>query len=53
MARLGRKDRGLFERPAGSGVWWVRYYCPDGTPCRKGGLEKRGPRAVRAAQDGD
>ena len=23
MARAGGKDRGLFERPAGSGIWWV------------------------------
>ena len=26
MAREGGKDRGLFERPAGSGVWWIRYH---------------------------
>ena len=26
MARLGRKDRGLVERPKGSGTWWVRLY---------------------------
>jgi len=26
MAREGGKDRGLFERPKDSGVWWVRYY---------------------------
>lgn len=25
MGRLGGKDRGLFERPVGSGVWWIRY----------------------------
>lgn len=25
MARLGSRDRGLFERPKGSGVWWIRY----------------------------
>ena len=25
MARSGSKDRGIFERPIGSGVWWVRY----------------------------
>jgi hypothetical protein len=22
---VARKPRGIFERPAGSGVWWVRY----------------------------
>lgn len=25
MSRAGGKDRGLFERPKGSGVWWIRY----------------------------
>lgn len=25
MARPGGKDRGLFERPAGSGIWWIRW----------------------------
>lgn len=26
MARPNGKDRGLFERPKGSGIWWVRYH---------------------------
>ncbi len=26
MARANSKDRGIFERPKGSGVWWVRYH---------------------------
>ncbi|NMA27447.1 MAG: site-specific integrase [Burkholderiales bacterium] len=30
MARSGGEDRGLFERPAGSGVWWVLYYDREG-----------------------
>lgn len=34
MARKQGKDRGLFERPLGSGNWWVRYF--DG-----GGREHR------------
>ena len=25
MARQGGKDRGLFERPNRSGIWWIRY----------------------------
>ncbi|MHB1927661.1 MAG: tyrosine-type recombinase/integrase [Leptospirillum sp.] len=25
MARIGSKDKGVFERPEGSGIWWVRY----------------------------
>ena len=26
MARSGGKDRGIVEKPEGSGVWWVRLY---------------------------
>lgn len=26
MARKGGQDRGLFERPKGSGIWWIRYH---------------------------
>lgn len=26
MARKGGKDRGIVEKPAGSGQWWVRFY---------------------------
>lgn len=26
MARADGKDRGLFERPPGSGVWWIHYH---------------------------
>jgi len=29
MARKGNQDRGLFERPKDSGIWWVRYMGPD------------------------
>lgn len=25
MARLGSRDRGVFERPQGSNIWWVRF----------------------------
>lgn len=25
MARPGKKDRGLFQRPPGSGIWWIRW----------------------------
>lgn len=34
MARQDRKDRGLFERPRGSGRWWIRY-CVDGRDVRR------------------
>ena len=30
MARKAGEDRGLFERPAGSGVWWVQYFDREG-----------------------
>lgn len=26
MARAGGQDRGIFERPPGSGIWWILYY---------------------------
>jgi integrase len=29
MARKGRRDRGLFEYPKRSGIWWIRYYDGD------------------------
>ncbi len=35
-------DRGLFERPTGSGVWWVRYHDEHGREHR----EKVGPKAL-------
>ena len=25
MARVAKKQRGIFERPKGSGIWWIRY----------------------------
>jgi integrase len=42
MARKGGQDRGLFERPADSGVWWIRYFDGDGRERR----EKVGPKAL-------
>lgn len=35
MARLGGKDRGLFEKVKGSGIWWVRYHDHRGKERRK------------------
>lgn len=35
MARKAGEDRGLFERPAGSGVWWVRYVDAEGREHRE------------------
>ena len=29
MARKGNQDRGLFERPKGSDIWWIRYVGSD------------------------
>lgn len=35
MARAGGEDRGLFERPKGSGVWWIRYHDHSGKERRE------------------
>lgn len=40
MARVGSRDRGLFERPTGSGIWWIRYHDLNGIERR----EKAGPK---------
>jgi hypothetical protein len=37
-----RRQRGIFERPKGSGVWWVRYHDEDGREHR----EKVGPKKL-------
>ncbi|HEY4000479.1 MAG TPA: tyrosine-type recombinase/integrase [Candidatus Xenobia bacterium] len=42
MARKDSKDRGIFERPPGSGVWWVRYHDEQGHEHR----EKAGPKGL-------
>lgn len=42
MARAGGKDRGLFEKEKGSGVWWIRYHDHRGKERR----EKVGPKAA-------
>ena len=42
MARKNGRDRGLFERPVGSGVWWIHYHDADGRKHR----EKVGPKAL-------
>jgi len=35
MARAKGEDRGLFQRPAGSGVWWIRYHDDAGREHRE------------------
>ena len=35
MARPGGRDKGLFQRPSGSDVWWVRWRGVDGKYHRK------------------
>jgi len=40
--RRPRRHRGIFERPTGSGVWWVRYYDEHGREHR----EKVGPKKL-------
>ncbi len=44
MAR--RNDRGIFERPKGSKVWWIRYACQYGHLHR----EKIGPKGLAKAE---
>ncbi|HEY3998663.1 MAG TPA: site-specific integrase [Candidatus Xenobia bacterium] len=39
---MARKDRGVFERPKGSGIWWVLYYDQNGQRHR----EKVGPKGL-------
>ena len=39
-----RHARGVFERPSGSGIWWVRYHDEDGREHR----ERVGPKGLAA-----
>lgn len=45
MKREPKKQRGVFERPKGSGIWWIRYVDADGILHR----EKVGSRAAAIA----
>src|SRR4051812_30848976 len=42
MSKVAKKKRGVFERPAGSGIWWIRYADEHGRIRR----EKVGPRGA-------
>lgn len=42
MARKEGRDRGIFERPKDSGVWWIRYHDQHGREHR----EKVGPKKL-------
>jgi hypothetical protein len=42
MARKGGQDRGLFEYPKTSGVWWINYWDGDG----REHSEKVGPKRL-------
>jgi len=46
MARAGGEDRGIYEKPAGSGVWWVLYYDREGRRHREKVGSKSAARAV-------
>jgi hypothetical protein len=48
MARKGNRDRGLLERPKGSGVWWIRYVGPDRCEHIERGGTKTDARALLA-----
>ena len=45
MSRADGKDRGLFERPKASGIWWIRYTDEEGQEHR----EKVGPKEMARA----
>jgi hypothetical protein len=42
MARKAGKDRGLFEHPVGSGIWWICYFDAFGRRHR----ERVGPKGL-------
>ena len=46
MARPGGKDRGIFERPKNSGIWWICFSCPFGHIHR----EKVGPKSLARSE---
>jgi integrase len=48
MARKGNQDRGLFERPSGSDIWWIRYVGPDRRDHREYGGTKTNARLLLA-----
>jgi hypothetical protein len=48
MARKGNQDRGLFERPKRSDIWWVRYVGPDRREHMERGGTKTEARALLA-----
>src|SRR5215472_17407747 len=48
MARKGGRDRGLFERPKGSGIWWINYVGPDRREHMERGGTKTDARALLA-----
>jgi hypothetical protein len=48
MARPVKKQRGIFERPKGSGVWWICYFDQNGKKHReKVGLRQTAISAYR------
>lgn len=46
MARKGGKDRGLFERPKGSDIWWICYADSQGKKRREKAGMKRAAQAL-------
>ncbi len=48
MARKGNQDRGLFERPKDSGIWWINYVGPDRREHVERGGTKTDARALLA-----
>jgi integrase len=46
MAHKGSGDRGLFQRPKGSGTWWIRYFDRDHRKHEEKGGNKGEARAL-------
>lgn len=47
-ALAGGKGRGLYERPVGSGIWWIQYSDVDGRKRREKGGTKSQARELYA-----
>ena len=53
MSRRNSFDRGLFQRPSGSGIWWIRYHDAVGREHREKVGQKELARAAYAKRKTD
>lgn len=47
------RERGVFERPKGSGIWWINWYSPDGKRHREKIGSKEAAKKVYARRASD